>query len=312
MWGGLNVGSDVNVTAFNDVYLLTLPTFQWVKIFPGHEGNATYDYGHFSASCNMVMSQSQMLVIGGTYPNSDMCDLAPTIWAQHNIWTGGVNNTGEPPKDTYWAQYSPNVSTNVVPVDVYRLVGGDKNGGATLLTPKNGYDTGNNTGTGLAALLARKPNFQNRTATRSIPCTQSCTTPTSSPTATGSPHPSRRLSTGAIVGIAVGGAAGLALLLCGWWLLAKRHHERKREMNRQSDMTQIAAHPSSYNGAMSPTVSPQSRQGAWSPGPPQGYYPYSQPHSPVQLPPSEIGAQHHPGVISELEEPSTKVDYTKG
>ncbi|PVH92279.1 hypothetical protein DM02DRAFT_700347 [Periconia macrospinosa] len=312
MWGGLNVGSNVNVTAFNDVYLLTLPTFQWVKIFPGHQGNATYDFGHHSASCNMVMSGSQMMVIGGTYPNSDKCDLAPSIWAQHTLWTGGVNNTGAPPDDIYWAQYSPNASSNVVPIDVYRLVGGDKNGGATLRTPKNGYDTGNNTGTGLAALLARKPNFQNRTATRSIPCTQSCPSPTGSTTPTGSPPSSRHLSTGAIVGIAVGGAAGLAFLLCAWWLLAKRHHQRQRQPHRQSDMTQIAAHPSSYNGAMSPTVSPQSPQGTWSSGPSQCYYPYLQAHSPVQLPPSEIGAQDHPVVISELEEQTSKGGYMKG
>lgn len=309
MWGGLNVSpTTANVTAFNDVYLLTLPTFEWVKIFPGHQGNATYDYGHYSASCNMVMGRSQMMVIGGTYPDSDRCDLAQDIWAQHNIWTGGVNNTGDPPQDTYWAVYSPNVSSNVVPIDVYRLVGGDKNGGATLLTPKNGFDTGNNTGTGLAALLARKPNFQTRTATRSIPCTQSCPSTPATSTATNSQAP-HRLPTGAIVGIAIGGAAGLALVLCGWWLLAKRHHQRRRQLDRRSDMTHISAHHSSYNGAMSPTLSPESRQGTWSPVP-QGHYPYSQPQSPVQLPSSEIGPERV-GVISELEEHTSNGDYMK-
>jgi hypothetical protein len=248
IWGGLSVSPPiVNVTAFNDVYVLTLPTFQWAKIFPGHQGNATYDYGHYSASCNMVKSLSQMMVIGGSYPGSDMCDLAPDIWAQHNLWTGGVNNTGQPPQDIYWALYNPNVSSNVVPVDVYNLVGGDEHGGATLLTPKNGYDSGNNTGTGLAALLERKPNFPNRTATRSIPCTQSCQ-PTNSTTPTSSPMPKspspRHLSTGAIVGIAIAGAVVLGLILCGCWLVGKRVQQR-RQLQRQSP---------AHNGDPSSTV----------------------------------------------------------
>lgn len=306
IWGGLSAPPPiVNVTAFGDVYVLTLPTFQWAKIFPGHQGNATYEHGHYSSSCNMVKSLSQMIIIGGSYPDSDMCDLAQDIWAQHDIWTGGVNNTGQPPQDIYWAVYNPNVSSNVVPIDVYNLVGGDKNGGATLLTPKNGYDSGNNTGTGLAALLARKPNFQNRTATRSIPCTQSCQ-PTSSP-----PSPNH-LSTGAIVGIAIGSVAALGLVLSGWWLVAKRYHQR-RQLCRQSQMTRITTYPSSYNGTVSHTASPQSSQGPW-PVVPQIYYPnpqpQPQPQPPSQLPPSETEAQE-PTVISELEEQTSHGDNSK-
>ena len=292
MWGGLSVSPPVvNVTAFNDVYVLTLPTFQWVKIFPGHQGNATYDYGHYSASCNMVKGHSQMMVIGGTYPNSDMCDLAPDIWAQHNIWTGGVNNTGQPPQDIYWAQYSSNVTSNVVPVDVYGLVGGDKNGGATLLTPKNGFDS-DSTGTGLAALLLRKPNFQNRTATRSIPCTQSCQ-PTGRTTSTHS-SPSRRLSIGAIVGIAIAGAVVLALVLFGWWFIGKRFHQRRQE-RQQSQMEPAPPYPSPYNRAVSVATSPYPYQEPW----PGSHY-----HSVSPPPPSELAAQQ-PKQVSELDQPTS-------
>lgn len=294
LWGGLSVSPPiVNVTAFNDVYLLTLPTFKWVKIFPSHQGNATYDYGHYSASCNMVKSLSQMMVIGGTYPDSDMCDLSQSIWAQHNLWTGGVNNTGQPPQDIYWAQYNPNVSSNVVPVDVYKLVGGDKNGGATLLTPENGYDSGGNTGTGLAALLARKPNFQNRTATRSIPCSQSCQ-PTSSTTSTNSPSP-RPLSIGAIVGIVIAGVVVLGLILSGWWLVRKRV-QRRLQLQRQSQMTATPMYPSPYGGAVPFVASPHSSQGPWS-AVPGSYYQHAAPQSP----PSELPTQQ-PSTVSELDQ----------
>lgn len=303
IWGGLSVPPPiVNVTAFNDVYVLTLPTFQWAKIFPGHQGNLTSDYGHYSASCNMVKSLSQMMVIGGTYPNSDMCDLAPDIWAQHNLWTGGVNNTGQPPDDVYWAQYNPNVSSNAIPIDVYNLVGGDKNGGATLRTPKNGYDS-DNTGTGLAALLLRKPNFPNRTATRSIPCTQSCT-PTNSPTSTNSPSPSR-LSTGAIVGIAIAGAVVLGLVICGWCLVSKRVQQRHWQQ-QQSQMAPNPAYPSPYSGAVPDAISPYSYQGHW-PVVPETNYQSTLP----QLPPSELAAQQ-PRKVSELDPQMSPLSVSTG
>ncbi len=117
----------VNVTAFNDVYILSIPSFTWVKMFPDHLGNATSDHGHYSATCNMMKGNSQMMVIGGTYPDSDECDGAKELWGQHNLFTGTADNVGN--NDSYWANYDPNITSNVVPVDVYNVVGGDKNGG---------------------------------------------------------------------------------------------------------------------------------------------------------------------------------------
>jgi hypothetical protein len=155
----------VNVTAFNDLYLLTLPSFTWVKLFPDRRGNATYEYGHYSATCNMVKSYSQMMVIGGSYPASDMCDLASQYWAQHNLWTGTLGNEGNNVNGTYWALFNPNLTSNVVPADVYNIVGGNKDGGATQLSPKAGYDPGNSPG--LDTLLRRKPTFT-RTPTRVV------------------------------------------------------------------------------------------------------------------------------------------------
>ncbi|KAH7483915.1 hypothetical protein FOMA001_g7353 [Fusarium oxysporum f. sp. matthiolae] len=42
LWGGLSVQPPVvNATSFNDIYILTLPSFIWVKAYPDHHGNAT-------------------------------------------------------------------------------------------------------------------------------------------------------------------------------------------------------------------------------------------------------------------------------
>ncbi|KAH7203415.1 kelch repeat protein [Fusarium oxysporum] len=212
LWGGLSVPPlVVNTTSFNDVYILTLPLLIWVKAFPNHHGNATLppEYGHYGASCNMVKSMSQMLVIGGTYPDTDNCDLAYNIWAQHNFWTGTLYNKGD--NKTYWAQYEPNVTRNVVPVDVYSIVGGNKEGHATLKGPKDGFDSGNSL---LQTLMARRPSIAQRTPTRQL------TPPTNSPGPVSSG--SGRLSTGAIVGIAIGSAVGLALVLLIWLYIGRR------------------------------------------------------------------------------------------
>jgi hypothetical protein len=272
IWGGLSQpAGSTNVTALNDVYVLSLPTFTWVKIFPGHTDNSTYQYGHYSATCNMVKSQSQMFVIGGTYPNpgdEDICDLAADIYAQHNIWTGGVNNTGQPRQDIYWAVYNPNITTNVVPVDVYSIVGGTKEGGAVQLKPKAGYDSGS-ADTGLGALLSRKGPTTTRSATRVFS--------TASPTATTSPTPtnsssSHGLSKGAIAGIVVGGVAGLALIAFVWLIISVRVRRRRQE-RRDSQMMQVSGYPSGHSVAPGYTVTPISAaspahtSGSWRPPP---------------------------------------------
>jgi hypothetical protein len=272
LWGGLSQPpGSTNVSAFNDVYVLSLPTFTWAKIFPGHGDNSTYQYGHYSATCNMVKSQSQMFVIGGTYPNpgdEDTCDLAADIYAQHNIWTGGVNNTGNPPQDIYWAVYNPNVTSNVVPVDVYSIVGGTKNGGATQLTPKGGYDSGI-PGTGLGALLARKGPTTTRSATREVQT--SSPTQSASPTHTSSPS-SHGLSKGAIAGIAIAGVIALAVLAFVWFVLSKRIR-RRREARRNSQMMQVSGYPGGhgiapgYAATPVPVPYPSHNPGSWGPPP---------------------------------------------
>jgi hypothetical protein len=282
----------VNVSAFNDLYILSLPSFTWVKAFPDHHGNATSDYGHYSASCNMVKGNSQMFVIGGTYPSSDICDLASDIWGQHNLFTGTRGNQGN--NDSYWALYDPNITSNVVPIDVYNVIGGDKNGGATQLSPKSGYDTPNGA---LQTLLARKPSFAARSPTRSIPTagatSTSTSTTTSTTTSTSTPTPSGPLSTGAIVGIAVGGAVVLGLAVFAWCVIGKRA-ARRREQRREQRWHSHVSQASHYVPSV---TSPQMAHSSWSPGPHQHQH-FSGP------PPAELdvprGMSTSPTVVSEL------------
>lgn len=294
LWGGLSVQPPVvNATSFNDIYILTLPSFIWVKAYPDHHGNATLppEYDHYSASCNMVKSMSQLFVIGGTYTDTDACDLAVDAWAMHNFWTGTSQNAGD--NETYWALYDPSVKTNVVPIDVYNVTGGDKEGGATLLAPKGGFDSGNKP---LQDLLGRRPSIAERSPTRQV------TFETKPPTSTPTPDKGSSLSTGAIVGIAIGGAAGLALIMAVWFCIGRRV-VRRREERRMSQMTQTQTQPLYYGGspATQPSlVSPHTSVGYWgsSPTSPQ----MVTPHQTTPMPPSELPAEHHNGVhgVSEL------------
>jgi hypothetical protein len=180
------------------------------------------------------------------------------------MWTGGVNNTGQPPADTYWAVYNPNITSNVVPVDVYSVVGGDKNGGATQLTPRGGYDSGT-PGTGLGALLARKGPTTTRSATRVV--STSSPTGTSSSNASGSSH---GLSKGAIAGTVIGALVGSALVAFGWFIISKRVHRRRQQRRESQTMQQqmggYGVAPG-YVVAPIPIASPANSAMAWVPPP---------------------------------------------
>lgn len=113
-----------------------------MKAFPDTSGNYTLpENGKYGSSCNMVKNMSQFIVIGGNYTDSptDKCD--DEWWGAHNLWTGTFQNAGN--NDKWWALLNPEVNTNVVPKIVYDVVGGTKEGGATVKQPKNGYDLGN-------------------------------------------------------------------------------------------------------------------------------------------------------------------------
>ncbi|KAF7554856.1 hypothetical protein G7Z17_g2617 [Cylindrodendrum hubeiense] len=288
LWGGLAAYPPLtNVTAYSDIYVLTLPSFTWVKAFPDYEGNYTLeDNGKYGSTCNMVKNMSQFFVIGGnyTYSGNDKCD--DKWWGVHNLWTGTSQNAGD--NVTWWDLYNPDVTSNAVPEIVYNVTGGDKNGSATATAPEDGFDSGN---TLLAILMTRKSSIPERTASRA----------TSSATGSSVPEPETgsksKLSTGAIVGIAIGGAVVLAIIVYAWYLFGKGV-VRRREQRRQSQMTQQTqqtqhtqhvqqAHHSYYGGSTvgAPSVvSPQSPPAQWTTATSPGSPDLQPPVAPAELP----------------------------
>ncbi|CAI6089639.1 unnamed protein product [Clonostachys chloroleuca] len=281
LWGGHKVTPpEVNVTSYNDIYILSMPSFNWVKAFPGNSGNYTLPpkFGHYAASCNMVKSMSQMLVIGGTYTDTNDCDLAYEIWGQHNFWTGTSQNAGDN-TSYYWALYNPNITTNVVPIDVYNVTGGDKMGGANLTAPQKGFDPGNEL---LQTLFDRKPVIPDRKPTRDVNMNSSDTS---------------SLSGGAIAGIVIGSVAGLGLLLLAWYYLGKRvlHRREERRQERYSISSQTGNTPGLSSVRNTPMSMISRQKSAGTRGTASSNYPSPSPME--QGPPVELNAEQVPGEL---------------
>jgi hypothetical protein len=99
---------------YDDVYILSIPSFTWIKWFPSDDEEVN---PHHSLTCNVV-NQNQMIVMGGTFPNSSQCD-APDLYGLHNLDLSQNN-----PNNAMWAP--PNYSSTgyLVPTAVISAVGG--------------------------------------------------------------------------------------------------------------------------------------------------------------------------------------------
>jgi hypothetical protein len=227
-----------NTSGFDDLYVLSIPTFTWIKLYPT-DRNGTGDFPHHSMSCNVV-SGAQMLIIGGTFPLSQDCD-SPEQWGTHNNDMGKQND-----RHSYWELFMPNKSSYAVPEEIVRVVGGGPAGAATLTTPAAGF--GHND---LRVLMTRRATIPARTPTRQV-----------SPSAT----PQSGLSIGAIAGIAVAGGVLLLGLLAGCFCFYRRGRMSKGE--EKPNMANNGFGPNSGSGQMlaHPGWSPNSSNN-WPPSP---------------------------------------------
>jgi hypothetical protein len=111
LYGGYGFGE---TPAFDDVYILSLPSFTWIKAFSGGNPSAV---GHGGCSANVV-NHAQMLIIGGWFPIYDKCD-APEGQGQHNMVLG--YNGGDA---KLWDKFSPQLDHYVVPSPIVSVIGG--------------------------------------------------------------------------------------------------------------------------------------------------------------------------------------------
>ncbi|KAF2018056.1 hypothetical protein BU24DRAFT_421068 [Aaosphaeria arxii CBS 175.79] len=222
LYGGFGAGGDD--LAFDDSYILSIPSFTWIKAWP--TDNSTTKFGHGGCSANVV-NRDQMIIIGGWFPSSDNCD-SQNGQGQHNM-NLGYNG----PQQVLWDKYSPNLTTYFVPTPIISVVGGGPTGGATITKPSS-WDNPD-----LAVYFTRVPTFAARSATRSLP------------SSTGTPSENKRSGSkvGAIAGGVVGGLAGLIAILC---IILFCLHRRKKAKKSKEESTEPPSPPPAELPATTP------------------------------------------------------------
>lgn len=100
---------------YGDVYILTMPNFQWIKWWPQDPKERTAP--HNSLTCNVVKGH-QMLIMGGYFPGQDACDV-PLGFGVHNMDMSAYNG-----QNTLWVGYTKQAEEYLVPKSVVDLVGG--------------------------------------------------------------------------------------------------------------------------------------------------------------------------------------------
>ncbi|KAF2259058.1 hypothetical protein CC78DRAFT_548631 [Lojkania enalia] len=221
LYGGASIGEGVG---FGDVYVLSLPSFKWIKFWPRPEDNEGSTLPHHSLTCD-VIGNSQMIIMGGTFPNTTDCDV-PVIQGQHGLDLGKQNGDG-----AKWASYDPSLTTYKVPQEIAQTVGGGPTGGATALAPTSGWQQRD-----LSIQFGRAYTPGTRDPTRDFPSA------TSTPTSVPSLEPVKSSNKGAIIGGAVGGAIGgliviAAITACLLWYKKRRNSQPTRrgsELQAQS------------------------------------------------------------------------------
>ncbi|KAF2749188.1 hypothetical protein M011DRAFT_475920 [Sporormia fimetaria CBS 119925] len=189
LYGGASVGDGVG---FGDVYVLSLPSFTWIKFWPRPEDKVGAVSPHHSLTCNVV--NSQMIIMGGHFPNTtdNFCDV-PDIYGQHGLDLGKQNSQG-----AKWASFNPNLTSYQVPNEITECIGGGSTGGATLVAPAAGFREGD-----LEVQFSRAYTPGVRDPIRAFPAKD------------GPPEPERiKSNKRAIIGGAVGGVVAI-LIICG-------------------------------------------------------------------------------------------------
>ncbi|KGO53221.1 Galactose oxidase/kelch, beta-propeller [Penicillium expansum] len=119
IYGGYD-GLNYNANPSDDVYILSLPSFKWVKAY-----NGTNTHSRSGHQC-IKAYPNQMLAVGGQHVDSTHC-LEGGIIVNFNLNTLSFEDKYDP---TNWSEYK-------VPDPVTKLIGGNSDGGATATAPES-------------------------------------------------------------------------------------------------------------------------------------------------------------------------------
>ncbi|KAG5301109.1 kelch repeat protein [Histoplasma ohiense] len=226
MYGGRSRTIE-NATSYNDLYVLTLPSFRWIRApTTGLEPWKADGVGRDSHKC-VTWKDGEMVVIGGTTRKDDKVQKG----CSRNYPPIRVLDTS----NFRWEKQFERETTYSVPRVVSDVVGGDGTGKATLKEPEGGWPNSQLEHI-FSQTVSRKPEITEKP----LP---------SEPTGTSQPitPPSSKKSSnaGAIAGGVVGGVGGVAVI-AGAIFFLRRSKRKKNTGDRFNASPAVPTAPSVY------------------------------------------------------------------
>lgn len=209
VFGGQNLPYG-NQTQYDDMYILSIPSFTWIKVDQSDQDVPSPRAGH---SC--AMRDGQLVVIGGYVGDKIPCDEpgiyvfdASTLKWKTKFHAGDHDADWHPDNLVLAGSYGYKV-----PKAVQQVVGGDSDGGATQSTPAAGPATDGPFATGKPPVYTITQSGPTATITHS-----------SDPTGASDDDPSSGPQPGLVAAGIVAGIAGLLALYLGFcaWLYRRQ------------------------------------------------------------------------------------------
>jgi len=210
MYGGQNLLPYGEQTQYQDMWILTIPSFTWIKVDVPGNGQPAGRSGHMCAP-----RDGQLVVWGGYIGDSSPCD-SPGIYnfdASKLEWTSSFT-AGEHAADANPDnQILAGSFGYQVPGIVQSVIGGSSEGGATATGPAVGTPTAGPFATGQAPVFTITAAGQTATITNASPGATGPSSPGNSQGSSSGPN-GGLVAAGVIAGLL--GAAALYLGFCAW------------------------------------------------------------------------------------------------
>lgn len=118
-YGGYNIHNGI---AFNDVYVLAIPAFRWIKITATENAKSDLDAntGRYAMSCALYEDRHMLTVGGGIVLGNN--DVVVNEQSCNSSW--GVIRVLDTTTFTWQSQYTPDSEPYTVPDQVSKVIGG--------------------------------------------------------------------------------------------------------------------------------------------------------------------------------------------
>ncbi|KAI1470934.1 uncharacterized protein F4812DRAFT_283032 [Daldinia caldariorum] len=236
MYGGQNLLPYGNQTQYTDIWILTVPSFTWIKVDASTSKEPPARAGHQCAA-----RDGQMVVIGGYVGTNIACD-KPGIYnfdASNLNWKDSFDAADHPADDHPENSILAGSYGYKVPDIVQYVVGGSSDGGATATQPASGPATDGPFKTGTPPVFT-------------ITAPGSTATVSNGGSGPGGPSPSPSGTNGALIAAGViAGFAGLAAVYLGFctWLYRRQVTAYRKHMAAANRYSGSVEGPAGFEAA---------------------------------------------------------------